>query len=175
MRLDISPVAVTGTWWRHLPAGGDPAYRSQTPASGRWQRGIAVAALYLAGDPDTCWAEWYRRLSEDAIEPLDALPRDLWRYAVALDRVAALDTVQRLARVGLSAPTPWRAEWPAFQAVGEALWAEGYAGVLCASAARPTGRALCVFRPGNALPGTRPLPPPEGQHVPPAPPRGLRT
>jgi hypothetical protein len=65
--LDVTPVAVTGTWWRHLPADGDPAYRSDRPASGRWQRGETVAALYLGGDPDTCWAEWYRRLAEDGL------------------------------------------------------------------------------------------------------------
>src|SRR5262245_33922349 len=109
MDLDIAPVAVTGTWWRHLPAGGDPAYRPPRPAGGRWQRGEAVAALYLAGDRDTCWAEWYRRLAEDAVEPLDALPRDLWRFAVALEHVAALDTPARLARAGLPAPAPERA------------------------------------------------------------------
>jgi hypothetical protein len=173
--LDITAVAVSGTWWRHLPAGGDPAYRSDIPASGRWQRGQTVAALYLAGDPETCWAEWYRRLAEDGLAPLDALPRDLWRYAVALDGVAALDTEERLARAGLTVPAPSRTDWPAYQAVGERLWADGYAGVMFASAARPTGQALCVFRPGRALPGMRPVPPPVRHDAPPIPPRGLRT
>ena len=175
MSLDVSPVAVTGTWWRHLPAGGDPAHRGTRPASGRWQRGDTVAALYLASDAATCWAEWYRRLAEDGVEPLDALPRDLWRFAVALDNVAALDSDERLKRVGLSGPAPSRGEWPAYQAVGERLWAAGFAGVLFASAARPSGRALCVFRPGWALPGMRAVPPPVRQDTPPAPPRGLRT
>src|SRR5581483_3861591 len=146
MKLDVTPVAVTGTWWRHAPAGGDPAYRSDPPASGRWQRGSTVAAIYLAGDAETSWAEWYRRLAEDGIEPLDALPRDLWRYAVTLDAVAALDTPERLARVGLASPSPSRSDWPAYQEVGERLWSEGYAGILYASAARPSGHALCIFR-----------------------------
>jgi RES domain-containing protein len=173
--LDVSPVAATGIWSRHVPAGGDPAHRGDRPASGRWQRGDVVAAVYLASDADTCWAEWYRRLAEDAIAPLDALPRDLWRFAVALDGVAALDSDERLARVGLHAPSPSRADWPAYQAVGERLCAEGYAGVLFASAARPAGRALCVFRPGRALPGMRAVPPAVRQSAPPVPPRGLRT
>jgi RES domain-containing protein len=173
--LDVTPVAVTGTWFRHMPAGGDPAYRGDRPASGRWQRGETVAALYLASDPDTCWAEWYRRLAEDGLAPLDAMPRDLWRYAVALDGVAALETEERLARVGLAPPTPSRTDWRAYQAVGERLWADGYAGVLFASAARPSGGALCVFRPGRALPGMRAVPPPVPQRTPPVPPRGLRT
>jgi len=76
MTVDVTPVAVTGSWWRHLPAGGDPAHRSEPPASGRWRRGGAIAALYLASDADTCWAEWYRRLAEDGLAPLDALPRE---------------------------------------------------------------------------------------------------
>lgn len=175
MALDVSPVAVTGTWWRHAPAAGDPSHRSERPASGRWQRGDEVAALYVASDTDTCWAEWYRRLAEDGLGPQDALPRDLWRFSVALDGVAALDTDERLARVGLDPPSPSRTDWPAYQAVGERLWASDYAGVLFASAARPAGRALCVFRPGQALPGMRPVPPPSRQDVPPAPPRGMRT
>jgi hypothetical protein len=37
-----------------------------------------------------------------------------WRCAVALDGVAALDTDERLQRVGLSGPTPLRAEWPRY-------------------------------------------------------------
>ena len=59
MTTDVIAVAVTGTWWRHLPAGDDPAHRSERPADGRWQRGNTVAALYLAGDADTCRSEWY--------------------------------------------------------------------------------------------------------------------
>jgi hypothetical protein len=54
--LDVKPVAVTGIWSRHVPAGGDHAHRSDRPASGRWQRGDVVAAGYLASDADTCWA-----------------------------------------------------------------------------------------------------------------------
>jgi hypothetical protein len=175
MTADVIAVAVTGTWWRHLPAGGDPAHRIDRPADGRWQRGATVAAVYLAGDADTCWAEWFRRLAEDAVAPLDALPRDLWRFAVTLDGVAALDSDERLARVGLRPPVPSRSDWRAYQAVGERLWSDGYAGVLYASAARPGGRALCVFRPGRALPGMRAVPPAARQSVPPVPPRGLRT
>jgi RES domain-containing protein len=175
MTADVIAVAVTGTWWRHVPAGGDPAHRTDPPADGRRQRGATVPAIYLASDADTCWAEWYRRLAEDAVAPLDALPRDLWRFAVMLDDVAALDSDERLAAVGLRPGVPSRADWPAYQAVGERLSSDGYAGVLYASAARPGGRALCVFRPGRALPGMRAVPPPDRMSEPPVPPRGLRT
>jgi RES domain-containing protein len=173
--LDVDLVPVAGTWVRHLPAGGDPAYRSGVPASGRWQRGTVVSAIYLADEPQTAWAEWYRALAESETRPLSRLPRDLWRYAVALDLVADLTTSARLARVGLPEPAPTRAQWPSFQALGERLWSTGYAGVLFASASRPAGRCLCIFRPGAALPGLRPVPPPVREDEPPPPPRGMRT
>ena len=174
-RLDIDPVPVAGTWVRHVPAGGDPGHRTVIPAPGRWQRGTIVAAVYLADAAQTAWAEWYRALAESETRPLARMPRDLWRYAVVIDHVADLTTGSRLARVGLPEPTPTRAQWPAFQAVGERLWSAGYAGVLFTSASRPAGRCLCVFRPGAALPGLRPVPPPVREDEPPPPPRGMRT
>jgi two-component system, NtrC family, sensor kinase len=61
-----------------------------------------------------------RRLAEDGLAPLDALPRDLWRLAVALDGVAALDADERLAHVGLRAPTPSR--YRIIRADGEVRW-----------------------------------------------------
>jgi RES domain-containing protein len=157
--LDVDAVPVAGTWVRHLPASGDPSYRPLVAASGRWQRGGTVAAVYLADEPATAWAEWYRALAESATRPLAQMPRDLWR----------------LARAGLPEPEPSRMQWPAFQAIGEQLWSTGYSAVLFGSASRPTGRCLCVFRPGAALPGLRPVPPPERELEPPPPPRGLRT
>src|ERR1700739_4166048 len=33
------------------------------PSSGRWQRGKTVAAIYLADEEATAWAEWYRVVS----------------------------------------------------------------------------------------------------------------
>jgi hypothetical protein len=48
--------------------------------NGRWQRGERLAGLYLAQDPDTVWAEWYRALAELDLPPDTRLPRDLWRF-----------------------------------------------------------------------------------------------
>jgi hypothetical protein len=42
---------------------------------GRWQRGEQLAGLYLAQDPDTVWAEWYRALAELGEPPDLRLPR----------------------------------------------------------------------------------------------------
>jgi hypothetical protein len=73
--FDVTPIAVTGTCLRHFArGGGDPAYRGERPASGRRQRGETVAALYLAGDPDTCWAECSRTGSCSAARTPSSTP-----------------------------------------------------------------------------------------------------
>jgi hypothetical protein len=175
MGLDVDRVPVTGTWVRHLPAGGDPLYRPAEPGDFRWQRGAVVEGLYLAADEATVWAEWYRWLAEARRSPRSALPRDLWRFQVRLEQVADLTGTEALARVGLAAPMPTREQWPAHQAVGERLFADGWQGVLYASAARPPGRALCVFRTACEIAGVTPLAPPVRHDDPPLVPTGLRT
>jgi hypothetical protein len=174
MPLDVDPAPVRGVWFRHGPAHGEPLYRPERPGSARWQRGEVVEGFYLADSEETTWAEWYRLLAELAIPPMRQMPRDLWRFEVDVGRVANLSSSDQLARVTLEPPVPDRRQWPAYQNVGETLFAEGWAGVLFASAARAESLALCLFRSSDALPGIRPLPPPVRFSEPPAPPRGLR-
>lgn len=101
------------------------------------------------------------------------LPRDLWRFEVDVERVADLSTRERLARIGLDPPVPDLRQWPAYQGVGETLFAEGRSGVLFASATRTESVALCLFRSTDRLAGVRPLRPSVRIDEPPAPPRGL--
>jgi hypothetical protein len=104
------------------------------------------------------------------------LPRDLWPWEVSRDSVADLSTEARLGRVGLPLPPPGRWSWPRYQAVGEALWEEGWPALLAPSAARPeSGRILCIFRVARAVPGARPMKPRKRFTEPPAPPVGLHT
>lgn len=133
-------------------------------------------ALYLCEETTCVWAEWYRHLAERAIPPQLALPRDLWGYEIAGLVVADLRKPEQLASVGLPVPEPGRAGWPTFQSVGEQLFAEGCAGLLASSAARPQSVALCVFLATLTLPAAVvPQPPPERVAEPPAPPTGMRT
>lgn len=168
---------VTGTWFRHIPAGTDPLYRPPTPGDGRWQRGLSIEGVYLAAEEATVWAEWYRWLAELEIEPLRGLPRELWRYRVAVTTVADLTDPKALAALGLPGAEPTRDQWPAFQDAGEQLHADGCDGVLYRSAARPDGLCLCVFRATATSASTqlKPLTPPQQVNTPPTPPRGLRT
>lgn len=78
-------IAVVGAFYRHLPHQGDPLWRAVPARDGRWQRGDIAEGLYLADEPETAWAEWYRGLAELALRPTSALPRDLWRLEIHVD------------------------------------------------------------------------------------------
>lgn len=132
-------------------------------------------ALYLADSEETAWAEWYRHLAENGVPPDEQMPRRLWQWQVDI-RVANLSTPGRLARVGLTPPSPGRRTWPTYQAVGEHLWREGWSGLVAPSAARPRGRTLCLFgEAGVRIEGLRPMGRGRLFERPPAPPTGMTT
>lgn len=177
--MNVRHTSVRGVFFRHVPVDGEPLFRPEHPADGRWQRGGVVEGFYLAGDEETAWAEWYRALAELAMPPMRQMPRDLWRFEVDLGEVADLSSADRLAAVGLPPPLPTRSQWPRFQSVGEELASDGWAGVLYTSASRAArsegSHALCLFRSAKAITGVDPVGPPARYDEPPAPPSGLRT
>jgi RES domain-containing protein len=171
----VERVSVAGSWWRQTPHGSDPLWLASPPSSGRWQHGGTLAAIYLADDEETAWAEWYRALAEIAMPPNHGMPRDLWRWTIAVGEIADLSTPERLARLDLTVPRPGRRTWAPFQAVGERLHDDGYSGILYPSAARPDHKALCLFREDALIPGAEPIRPPVTHRDPPAAPTGMRT
>ena len=130
---------------------------------------------------ETMWAEWYRHLAEAALEPSDALPREVWEFEIALPGIANLSTPQRIRRTGLPWPIrPVRQTWPGCQDVGHSLHAAGYSGLLTISAARsgtPRGHIACIFRDDDTTEPTwlAHAKLVEIQRAPPPPPRGLTT
>jgi RES domain-containing protein len=173
--ISVERVSIAGLWWRQTPHGSDPLWLASPPSNGRWQRGETVAAIYLADEQATAWAEWYRALAEIALPPTHGMPRDIWRWTIAIDDIADLSTPHKLASIDLALPRPGRRTWAPFQAAGEQLHHEGYRGVLYPSAARPDYKALCLFREGALVPGAEPVRPPVTHRDPPAPPTGMRT
>lgn len=171
-----TPAAVTasGRWFKHAYPGSPPLPQREPAPDNRWQRGDVVDALYLADSEQTAWAEWYRHLAEAMIPPLAQMPREMWTWQVDAE-VADLSTESRLRAMGLDVPQPGSRTWPRFQKVGERLAADGWAGLLAPSAARPEGKVLCLFRNAAGVGGARPLPPPRMIVEPPPPPVGLRT
>ena len=175
MALDVDATRVTGRWVRHACPGSEPLPRRAPPPDNRWQRGDVVDALYLADEEATAWAEWYRHLAERGLPPGARMPRDLWPWDVDA-KVADLSAADRLARVGLRPPRPGRRTWPEYQDVGEQLAADGWAGLVAPSAARPSNLILCLFRVADGdVPSARPVPPPTRVDQPPAPPTGMNT
>jgi RES domain-containing protein len=174
MPVDVDPVRVTGRWYRHAYPGAAPLTERDPPPDGRWQRGDVVDALYLADTRETAWAEWYRHLAELGVPPRRQLPRDLWTWEIDAE-LADLSAAACLARTGLGVPRPGRRGWPAFQAIGEALHADGWPGLLAPSAARAGGTIVCLFRHAGRVPAATPLRPPERVSEAPVPPRDMRT
>jgi RES domain-containing protein len=158
--LDVDTGSLHDVFVRHIPHGADPLYQPPEPADGRWQRGATVGAWYFADEPDTAWAEWYRALAGTGPPPTHAIPRDLWRWRIDLDRVALLDDDTQLARVGLAPPRPTQQQWPGCQEIGDAMHNEGYDALLVASAAGPGHRNVVVFRTEHRVTGCTPQPPP---------------
>lgn len=173
MAFPVKPIAVVGEWIRHAPHRSPLLGRSTVAANGRWQRGKVVRALYLADEPDTAVAEWYRWLAENAVRPDAGIPHDHHRWRVSVE-VADLSAADRLAAVGLDEPVPSSSSWRAFQEVGEALWRDGWSGLLAPSAARPTARVLCMFADVWPPRGCRPARIEEIGEVP-VPPVGMTT
>lgn len=174
MPLDVDRISVSGVWWRQVRSGLATLARREPPADGRWQRGDRTEALYLADSEETAWAEWYRALAEAALPPRADMPRDLSRLQVDIEDVADLSTVERLKHVGLDLPSPRRADWPSFQAIGDGLRDQGVGGLIAPSAARFGGLILCVFRDRDEIPGVRVTTTTRGISEPPALPKGLR-
>jgi RES domain-containing protein len=171
--LDLDPVAISGERIRHAPHRSDLLGRSPEPIDGRWQRGELVRGLYLADEPDTAIAHWYRYLAERGLPPSAAIPHDhhLWRIDKTL---ADLSTEERLAAVGLHTPRPTCRDWPPYQNIGQALWRDGWRDVLAPSAARPTAQTICIFCDDWPPDGCTPLQAIEITQAPP-PPTGLTT
>ncbi len=171
-----SPAGATvqGRWFKHTYPGS-PALPQREPApDNRWQRGRVVDALYLADSEQTAWAEWYRHLAEAMIPPLAQMPREMWTWQVDIE-VADLSSASKLDAMGLELPAPGKRTWPQCQQVGERLAAQGWAGLLAPSAARPAGKVLCLFRGTGGVRGAVPLLRPRLIQEPPPPPTGLRT
>jgi RES domain-containing protein len=171
--LDVDPIAVSGEWIRHAPHRSEVLGRSPEATDSRWQRGDVVRGLYLADEPATAVAEWYRYLAERGLPPSAAIPRDhhVWRIDLT---VADLSTPERLAATGLAPPRPHRRDWPPCQHIGEALWRDGWHGLLTPSAARPTARVMCIFCDDWPPSGCTPLRAVEITDTPP-PPTGMTT
>jgi hypothetical protein len=84
--VDVDRVAVQGEWIRHAPHRSSLLGRAGELTDGRWQRGEIVRGLYVADEPATAIAEWYRLLAERGLPPARAIPHDhhVWELELQL-------------------------------------------------------------------------------------------
>jgi RES domain-containing protein len=101
--MDVDTVAVDGEWIRHAPHRSALLGRASEATDGRWQHGEVVRALYLADEPATAIAEWYRLLAERGLPPGRAIPHDhhVWELDLQL---ADLSTPERWPAEGSRRP-----------------------------------------------------------------------
>lgn len=172
--IDVDASRIGGIWWRHIPPGADALHKHPRAYDNRWQRGSVIDAFYLSDSADTTYAEWYRTLARQRTAVIPALPFDLVRFEVQIAGVADLSSVGRLKRAGLPAPRAGTG-FPEFQAVGERLFASGYAGLVAPTDARLDHLVLCVFRPDVNIAGIAPVLPTTRVIEPPLVPTGMTT
>jgi len=103
--VDVSAIAVRGHWIRHAPHRSQLLGPSVEAIDGRWQRAGVVRALYLADEPQTAIAEWYRWLAERGLRPERSVPHDHHVWSVDLE-LANLSDSQRLASSTSPHPYP---------------------------------------------------------------------
>ena len=158
-------------WWRHCylpsdPRAQDPLYVSATTPS-RWR--TSEGTLYLGDRATTVWCEYLRNTSPQvenadptagiglasesevralAREPLDVVPRGLWRVRVELDRVVNFTTPageEALERAGVDLGDLTADDYGACPDIAAAQTHLDWHAVLAPSAALVEGRCVAVF------------------------------
>ncbi len=145
----MSVPGATLTTLGHTHTHTAPGIAGIEPQSGRsrWLGPGRRGVYHLADRDETAWAELYRALAESRREPTGAMPRDLHRVEVSLDHVADLSTERSRRELGLPRMRATQTQWPAFQAVGERLAADGAQAILYRSAARTRAFACAFLKP----------------------------
>jgi RES domain-containing protein len=139
--VGVAWVPVHGIWARHT-APGVGGVEAHTGGS-RWLA-PGRPGLYLAHGDETAWAEFYRFLAESRKGPAGAMPRDLHRVTVSLDRVADLSTERSRRVLQLPRMRPSQKQRPVFQTVGERLVAHMARRQCCSARPREPGGCVCA-------------------------------
>ena len=175
--LHVDPFDEDLVWWRSVRVGIDVDERTDPASEGRWQRLLVVDALYLSSNAETVMAEWHNFLEQYGRPKVGAgvAERDLYSMTVDFsEEIADLSTEEKLDAVRLEVPVPGRATWPAYQAVGEQLFRDGWGGLVAPSAPYPGGLTLCLFIDPRTPFGLARLSGPDRQRVLPPRPPGMR-
>lgn len=152
------PVAVAGSWFRHLPARFRDRAMEGRPAYSRWGRLAGFPILYLGRPADSVVVEAYRHLVDPVDDPAilsQLAPRVLVSAQVAVTEILDLRRAGPRVELGLTvsqitSSTDDRAAYAACQEVAAASHQQGFHGII-APAATGLGETLVLFT--NRLPG----------------------
>lgn len=151
MTLDAGRVAVAplspfaGQGWRHLAPRYDPlSGEGSRIHGGRFNPPGSFPVLYLCQSRQCAVSELWRLGERQAIGVEGLLPRMLYRYDVALDRVLDLTSHEIRANIGLGLDVLTGPDWTACQELGSILHALGAQAVNSPSATG-VGEIVAVF------------------------------
>lgn len=147
----IGRVAVTGTWFRHVPIRYRTTSLIGMAANGRWSRRGGFPVLYLGRPQESVVVEAYRHLVDKVQGAIasEVAPRVLVTCQVQVTQVLDLTTAGGRATAGLElktllSATSDRDAYGACQAVAAAAHQLGMHGIL-APAATQLGETLALF------------------------------
>lgn len=151
MALDVKRVAAaplvpfTGQCWRHLGPRHNPlSGEGARIHGGRFNPPGSFPVLYLCQSRSCAVAELRRFGARQAIGVEGLLPRKLYRYDVALDRILDLTSEEVRAQVGLGLDVLTGPDWTACQELGSTVHSLGAQGISSPSATG-VGEILAVF------------------------------
>ncbi|TQF74116.1 RES domain-containing protein [Rhodococcus spelaei] len=147
-----TPISVTGTWQRHVPAKFAQAALDGRSAVGRWGTEDSFPVLYLGQPLDSVVVEAYRHLVDPVDNPAMASairPRVLVTCAVDVTEIldlrgAANRSLAQLTMAQLQSPTRDRQSYAACQNVSAAAHQLGFHGIVT-PAATERGETLVLF------------------------------
>jgi RES domain-containing protein len=145
-RVAAAPLApFTGQGWRHLSPRYDPlSGEGARVHGGRFNPPGSFPVLYLCQSRPCAIAELQRLGERQVIGVEGLLPRALYRYEIALDRVLDLTDNEVRAEVGLRLDMLTGPDWTACQKLGSTLYAVG-AQAVSSPSATGIGAVLAVF------------------------------
>lgn len=137
--------AFTGQGWRQLSPRYDPlSGEGARLHGGRFNAPGSFPVLYVCQSRPCAVAEFKRLGGRQTIGVEGLLPRMLFRYEIALDRVLDLTSEDTRAQVGVSLDVLTGPDWTACQELGSIVHALGAQGVSSPSATG-VGAVLAVF------------------------------
>jgi RES domain-containing protein len=144
-RVAARLVPFAGEGWRHLSPGHDPlGAEGARIHGGRFNPPASFPVLYVCQSRPCAVAELKRLGERQPIGMEGLLPRALYHYQVALDRILDLTDCDLRAQVGVGLDVLTGPDWSACQELGSTAHALGAQGINSPSATG-VGDVLAVF------------------------------